>query len=68
MALNVLIFLAGRTAEAIALETGSGIALAAQQIFGIATALIGVGVCADAAWLASVQGRQGAAPVGLDRD
>ena len=42
-ALNVLIFIAGRTAEAIALETGSGIALAAQQIFGIATALIGVG-------------------------
>ena len=42
-ALNVLIFLAGCTAEAIALETGSEIALAAQQVFGVATALIGVG-------------------------
>ena len=43
VALNVLIFLAGCTAEAIALETGSEIALAAQQVFGVATALIGVG-------------------------
>ena len=43
VALNVLIFLAGCTAEAIALETGSEIALTAQQVFGVATALIGVG-------------------------
>ena len=39
--LSILIFLAGCTAEAIALEIDSCIALVAQQVFGVATALIG---------------------------
>ena len=43
MALNILIFLAGCTAEAIALQSGTTIALVAQQIFGIMTAVIGLG-------------------------
>ena len=41
--MNTLIFLAGCTAEAIALQLGTTIALVAQQIFGIITAVIGLG-------------------------
>ena len=42
-ALNLLVFLAGCTAEAIALETASETALLLQQIFGVSSMLISIG-------------------------
>ena len=43
MALNILILLSGCTSQVIALEPDSRIALVAQEAFGVATALIGLG-------------------------
>ena len=47
VALNILIFLAGCTAEAIALEVGSEVALVLQQVFGVCSAVVVLGtLCA----------------------